>query len=245
MKGKNDIQSKLEIKQTQKNRSSKKSNKNKGKSQESITKQTLKANKFGNPIAELIAELIPNKLFLTQLSETKNTELNQLLMDHCYKNIREIKKNKLYKHYLKSSETGFSELAMQAYELLNKVGLRSSEEVVRIELYSYNMDGGKINSIFSIHKDNDADGTKVNTCLFYTHRDDTIIDCDLDYYVRDKNQSGFRKYILPKNIKNTHKVKTGNVLLMSGTLSHSPQNCKGVGLRNVIVVMLRALNNQN
>ena len=143
---------------------------------------------------------------------------------------------------MKPHDEGYKNIINTAYKLLNSVGLYSQKSGT-IELHSYNMHGGTKNTKFAIHADNDAySSTYVNTCIFYTHRDGTIIDCNLDYYVKDPTQNKWRKMLWPKYLKNIHNVTTGSVILMSGNVKHKPQICSGSGRRNAIVVMLYEAN---
>lgn len=194
--------------------------------------------------------IIPYRLYNSSLSKTDITKFNDLLMEYCYKNVKNIRKNKLYNYKLSNrsvlvnlykNDNRFTELIDKAYQLLNNVGLYTQKKILLIEMYSYNLDGGVIRSIFGKHYDNEAfRHSNVNTCLFYTQRDEGVKDCNLNYYVKDNTKKGFINKIFPKYIKNTHIIKTGDVLLMSGKLLHQPENCSGTGLRNVIVIFMEA-----
>lgn len=132
-----------------------------------------------------------------------------------------------------------------AYELLTNTGFKVDPNYGNIELYYYEIaDGEKGTTKFAPHVDDDGyNNYPVETCIFYTQKDESIIDGNLDYYIPDPNKAKkwYSKFIENYGEKQELKVENGTVALLSGNLYHCPQDYSGYGKRNCIVVQLRSL----
>jgi hypothetical protein len=101
------------------------------------------------------------------------------------------------------------------------------------------MDGSTVASKFTIHAYNDAYlDSNVVTCIFYTQKESSIIDGNLEYYADIKLKKGwFSGFFTKYKQLGMIDVDAGNIVLMSGTQLHVPQICSGFGKRNCIVVV--------
>ena len=134
-----------------------------------------------------------------------------------------------------------------AHSLLTKAGFKVSADDGTIEIYYYEVkQDEKGQTTFSIHTDDEGlNCFPVETCMFYIQKDEGIINGNLDYYVKDPeaNKGWFAKILssFTDGEKHELKIKSGIVALMSGNLSHCPQEFTGVGERKCIVVQLKSL----
>jgi hypothetical protein len=138
-----------------------------------------------NPFVEIVSR----SLYTTKLdgdgdgNDSDITELNKIALDEFYQSSREKKKNYIYSSVLSKKSSSYQPILLKAKELLVAAGFQGLTNKSIIELYSYNMDGGTVASKFIIHADNEAySDSDVVTCIFYTQKDSSIIDGNLEYY---------------------------------------------------------------
>lgn len=90
---------------------------------------------------------------------------------------------------------------------------------------------------FSWHQDNYGPVSyKVHTILFYLRKDITIIGGNLDYKIHDKAHNTHIK---------RHHIKEGDIVQFDGSLYHRPEETRGFGCRDIIVVFIKQTNIHN
>lgn len=97
-----------------------------------------------------------------------------------------------------------------------------------VEFWSYKC-FTSIETPLCIHQDDyGAVDYPVETCIFYTQFDKDLEDGNLEIY------NNFEE------MKECVYIKEGDIILLSGNLNHKPQNVKGNGIRNCIVVQIES-----
>jgi hypothetical protein len=200
-------------------------------------------NKSGKSNKTGIKELIPHKLYTTQISQSELAKLIGCLDKYYPANPAASKKDtlKYYELTRKLNKEDKKILIDTAAKLLNNSGLWVKNAGL-IEVFKYDMKGGKQTSIFGKHSDNDTfetfDALTVNSCVIYLRRDTDIQNCNMNYYTIDPTQTKFRKIFNPKLITHTIPAETGTAILMKGNLLHQQEVCKGNGICDVLVIRL-------
>ena len=103
---------------------------------------------------------------------------------------------------------------------LKKCGYKIDDSIYHIDFHRYNLFGEEHTSTFTWHKDDyGATNYEVNTAILYLRKDMTIRGGNL-------------------LIKGQNKVNIGEnmVVLMDGRVIHKPEDLKGFGCRDSIVV---------
>ena len=137
-----------------------------------------------------------------------------------------------------------------AYKHLINSGFSVGREGL-IEYWSFNLDNNINNSIvFDVYKDNELLDFNVETCIFFTQNDESIIG-NLDYYKIShgspkspttnfyyglKESNEFNTNITQKEIKITSNL----IIMVSGNQLYCPQPLYGNGIRNYIIVRFRS-----
>ena len=197
-------------------------------------------NKSGKSNGRGIKELIPHKLYTTQISQSELSKLIGCLAKHYPTNQGAAKKDNLkYFELTRKLNTEDKKILIDtAAKLLNTAGLWVKNAGL-IEVFKYEMKGGKQSSIFTKHRDNDSFAqATVNSCVIYLRRDIDIQNCNMNYYTIDPTQTKFRKILNPKLITHTIPAETGTAILMKGNLLHQQEVCKGTGICDVLVIRL-------
>ena len=201
-------------------------------------KPSVKSGKLVSSTENEIQQIIPHKLYTTNLSSDETIKLNNIL-DKYFKSKNPSKSDTL-NYYSMSKKDNLDDrqfIKDIASRLLSKSGLWTTKNGF-IELFKYEMKGGSKESIFRKHRDNDGSMENVNSCVIYTHHDPGIQNCNMNHFTIDPQQNKFRKALAPKLITHTIPAETGTAILMKGNLLHQQEVCKGNGIANVIVVRL-------
>jgi len=196
--------------------------------------------KLSNGVGASIKELIPHKLYTTQITQSELNKLTGCLDKHYPVNPAATKKDTL-KYYELSRKLNTEDKKTVidiAAKLLNKAGLWVKNAGL-IEVFKYDMKGGQKSSIFGKHRDNDSfEATTVNSCVIYLRRDTDIQNCNMNYYTIDPTQTKVRRILNTKLITHTIPAETGTAILMKGNLLHQQEVCKGNGICEVLVIRL-------
>lgn len=137
--------------------------------------------------------------------------------------------------YSPELKSDINEILDLAKQLLEKHNYQIDDSDYYIEFWSYKLKGneGKIPMPLIRHKDDDAAVLfKVETCIFYTEKSDTIEGGNLMIFDNDNNLS------------HTLKISTGDVVLLGGDIIHQVEQISGKGTRNCIVVQYKSIRNK-
>jgi hypothetical protein len=138
-----------------------------------------------------------------------------------------------YSPELKST---LKEILSLAKSLLESHNYEIDESDYYIEFWSYKLKGneGTIPMPLIRHKDDEAAVMfKVETCIFYTEKSDTIKGGNLMLF---DNENQLSQII---------KINAGDVVLLRGDITHQVEQVSGKGIRNCIVVQYKSKRNKN
>jgi len=139
------------------------------------------------------------------------------------------------------NNTEFKDIINKAYEFFNSNGFNVDKNNGMVEFWKYTSTGEKVNVSLSIHEDDcGALPYKVETCIFYLQKSDSLKGGELLYIINKKNNflGLFSYYSTEKKLLN---VYDRMVVLLNGNLNHCPKSIIGKGTRKCIVVQFKSL----
>jgi hypothetical protein len=125
-----------------------------------------------------------------------------------------------------------------AYQILLSFDFYVDTSKGMIEFWSFNVDGEKIITPLDFHEDDyGVLGDIVDTVIFYIRKDETIKGGDLEIIENIKKHKilfGFLQWHTKEH--KIIKIKSNDILVFNGNLTHKPQDVYGNGHRDCIVV---------
>ena len=116
----------------------------------------------------------------------------------------------------------------KASSILQEYNYHVDNNNYHLDFHRYNLFGEKVSSKLDWHCD-DYGGVNypVNTAIFYLRKDPSI--------------DGGNLIVKENNTENTITIKDNTIVLMDGRLEHKPEDLKGFGCRDSIVVQFKRI----
>jgi hypothetical protein len=211
--------------------------------------QSRKMLKGGDPNNTSIAHLnfqkltndITPSLYRGKMTQNDNERLIKISQKFINPEPNKLKSKAIYCEKI-GNDQDLTFIKNYAYEILSSLDFFVNPSECMIEFWSYNANGGKVSTTLAFHEDDyGVLNDRVDTVIFYTRKDDTLQGGNLkieENLKRYKILFGFGK--LHSTQEKIIEIKSNDIVVFNGNLSHQPEDVYGIGQRDCIVVQFKS-----